>query len=188
MTVISKYFTAIEKVAKTLVPVGVAAPAAFVLSLALYGAAVEPASALPSFARQTGQPCAACHTAFPQLTPFGRRFKLGGYTLEGGDTKDLPPIAFMVQSTFTRYGTGLNEPAGGTYSVPSPDGGWPNQITSLISPSRPASSMAVKSTAISAPSFKRPLSMITVVRSAGILQTSAMPTRPKSAVSTSSTV
>lgn len=127
MTVISKYFTAIEKVAKTLVPVGVAAPAAFVLSLALYGAAVEPASALPSFARQTGQPCAACHTAFPQLTPFGRRFKLGGYTLEGGDTKDLPPIAFMVQSTFTRYGTGLNEPAGGTYSVPSPDGGWPNQ-------------------------------------------------------------
>ena len=39
------------------------------------------ASAVPSFARQTGQPCATCHTAFPELTPFGRRFKLNGYTL-----------------------------------------------------------------------------------------------------------
>ena len=37
--------------------------------------------ALPGYARQTGQPCAACHTAFPELTPFGRRFKIGGYTL-----------------------------------------------------------------------------------------------------------
>ena len=44
------------------------------------------ADAIPSFARQTGQPCASCHTAFPQLTPFGRRFKLGGYTLGGGLT------------------------------------------------------------------------------------------------------
>src|ERR1700738_285834 len=44
-----------------------------------------PAKALPSFARQTGQPCGACHTDFPALTPFGRRFKIGGYTLGGGD-------------------------------------------------------------------------------------------------------
>src|SRR5271168_3657065 len=33
-----------------------------------------PAQALPSFARQTGQPCGTCHTSFPSLTPFGRRF------------------------------------------------------------------------------------------------------------------
>jgi hypothetical protein len=45
----------------------------------------QPAEALPSFARQTGQPCGACHTDFPSLTPFGRQFKLGGYTLGGGD-------------------------------------------------------------------------------------------------------
>src|SRR5947209_12189999 len=40
------------------------------------------ASALPSFARQTGQKCAACHVggAWPQLTPWGRFFKLSGYT------------------------------------------------------------------------------------------------------------
>ena len=27
---------------------------------------------LPSFSRQTGLACNACHTTFPQLTPFGR--------------------------------------------------------------------------------------------------------------------
>lgn len=50
----------------------------------------EPANALPSFARQTGQPCGACHTDFPGLTPFGRQFKLGGYTLGGGDYQTTP--------------------------------------------------------------------------------------------------
>ena len=32
----------------------------------------SPANALPSFARQTGQPCGTCHTDFPALTPYGR--------------------------------------------------------------------------------------------------------------------
>jgi hypothetical protein len=34
-----------------------------------------PAQALPSFARQTGQPCGTCHTDFPALTPYGRKFQ-----------------------------------------------------------------------------------------------------------------
>jgi len=42
-------------------------PAAF--AVLLVGAMVvlpsQPASALPSFARQTGQPCSSCHNAFP---------------------------------------------------------------------------------------------------------------------------
>ncbi len=46
----------------------------FVALLAVEG----PAQAVPSFSRQTGQACATCHTAFPELTPFGRRFKLSG--------------------------------------------------------------------------------------------------------------
>src|SRR5215470_1430856 len=58
------------------------------------------AISLPLYARQTGQPCATCHTAFLELTPFGRRFKLGGYTLGGGDWKG-PPFAVMLQPTFT---------------------------------------------------------------------------------------
>ncbi|MBV8072693.1 MAG: hypothetical protein JO270_22505, partial [Acidobacteriaceae bacterium] len=37
---------------------------------------------LPSYARQTGQRCAACHVGgnWPQLTPWGRFFKLAGYS------------------------------------------------------------------------------------------------------------
>src|ERR1700676_1522446 len=49
-----------------------------------------PAQALPSFARQTGQPCGICHTNFPGLPPFGRRFKLLGYTTGGGLYKTTP--------------------------------------------------------------------------------------------------
>ncbi len=45
--------------------------------------------ALPSFARQTGQKCSACHVGgdWPQLTPWGRFFKLSGYTI-GSAVKD----------------------------------------------------------------------------------------------------
>ena len=44
------------------------------------------AAAVPSYARQTGQECAACHIGGfgPQLTPYGIKFKLGGYTETGG--------------------------------------------------------------------------------------------------------
>src|SRR6516165_12740796 len=46
------------------------------------------ASAVPSFATQTGLSCAQCHVmAFgPQLTEYGRQFKLNGYTFrkDGG--------------------------------------------------------------------------------------------------------
>lgn len=39
------------------------------------------AQAVPSFGRQTGMECSACRTIFPQLTTFGREFKLGGYVI-----------------------------------------------------------------------------------------------------------
>ena len=64
-----------------------------------------PAKAVPSFARQTGQPCATCHTNFPELTPYGRRFKLMGYTITGGtEPWEVPPIAAMVLSPLTFQG------------------------------------------------------------------------------------
>jgi hypothetical protein len=74
----------------------------------IVGLPTRPLVALPLYARQTGQPCAACHTAFPELTPFGRRFKLGGYTMGGGDSS--LPIAVMLQPTFTR--TEVGQPGG----------------------------------------------------------------------------
>ena len=51
---------------------------------ALVGIAVPlDAQAVPSFARQTGQNCVACHAGgqFPELTSYGRMFKLTGYTI-----------------------------------------------------------------------------------------------------------
>ncbi len=69
------------------------------------------ALAVPSFARQTHQPCAACHVgAFgPQLTAFGRQFKLLGYTLKVGDSTDVPLSAMLVEA-FTRTNKDQPEP------------------------------------------------------------------------------
>ncbi len=79
-----------------------------------------PAKAVPSFARQTGQPCATCHTNFPELTPYGRRFKLGGYTATGGtEPWEAPPIAAMVLPTFTKTKVQQDTP-------PTNTGGYPD--------------------------------------------------------------
>lgn len=56
--------------------------------------------ATPSFARQTNLACIVCHTEFPILTPFGRNFKLTGYTMSAGDF-NFPPLAVMTQPSFT---------------------------------------------------------------------------------------
>jgi hypothetical protein len=83
------------------------------MSVGMFGLAMAPrnAEAIPSFARQTGQPCASCHTSFPQLTPFGRRFKLGGYTMGGGMTfEEAPPIAAMVIPTFAKTAVRQDSP------------------------------------------------------------------------------
>jgi hypothetical protein len=84
-------------------------------------AATTPSWAVPSFARQTGMACAACHTVFPELTPFGREFKLNGYVLENikqitginiDNTQTLalnsvPPVSAMVQVSFTHTSKAL---------------------------------------------------------------------------------
>jgi hypothetical protein len=86
------------------------------LALTLLCGWITPSWAVPSFARQTGMTCAACHTVFPELTPFGREFKLNGYVLDnmkqvtGIDTSDrqtlglnsIPPISLMLQVSYTR--------------------------------------------------------------------------------------
>src|SRR5689334_7104136 len=56
------------------------------------------AEAVPSYAVQTGQPCTACHVGGfgPQLTPFGRQFKLEGYTLRGPQDFVAPLSAMAV--------------------------------------------------------------------------------------------
>jgi hypothetical protein len=84
-------------------------------------ALASPALAVPSFARQTGMACAACHTVFPELTPFGREFKLNGYvldnirqikgiTVENRETlalNSLPPLSMMLQISYTHTAAAL---------------------------------------------------------------------------------
>lgn len=55
------------------------------------------AQALPSFARQTGEACTACHvqTWGANLTPRGREFKLKGYT--EGEGKWIPPLSVVAE-------------------------------------------------------------------------------------------
>ena len=50
------------------------------------------AQAIPSFARQTGSSCADCHVGSygPSLTPYGMRFKLGGFTDTDGEGTKIP--------------------------------------------------------------------------------------------------
>jgi hypothetical protein len=71
----------------------------------------EPASAVPSYARQTGYPCVKCHVGGfgPQLTPYGIKFKISGYT--ESDHKGLKiPVAAMVMTGFSHTQTDQGSP------------------------------------------------------------------------------
>jgi hypothetical protein len=61
----------------------------FALLISLF-VQVPAASAIPSYARQTGFPCKSCHYMPPELTPLGRAFKLNGYTMAGKPTVTSP--------------------------------------------------------------------------------------------------
>lgn len=80
-----------------------------------------PAQALPLFARQTGMACMACHTVYPELTHFGRMFKLNGYQLDNGKdlqyTEDdgevrlglptIPNLALFIMTGYVSLGKAL---------------------------------------------------------------------------------
>jgi hypothetical protein len=105
--------------------------------------AATPSWAVPSFARQTGMACAACHTVFPELTPFGREFKLNGYVLDNikqitGINSDnrqtlalnsIPPVSAMVQVSYTHTGKAL--PDGAAPGALAKDGEvlFPDQVS-----------------------------------------------------------
>jgi len=79
------------------------------LGLASLGLGTRNADAVPSYSRQTGLPCETCHTVAPQLTPFGRYFKMNGYVLSSNtlnpsapkhtpkeSISKFPPISAMI--------------------------------------------------------------------------------------------
>lgn len=87
------------------------------------------AHAVPSFARQTGMACAACHTTFPELTEFGRMFKLNGYVLTGMQQiesgqqagtypklkiNEIPPLSAMFMTGVSNMSKTLQDPGDGS--------------------------------------------------------------------------
>ena len=85
------------------------------LSMGMFFVFRATALALPSYARQTGMSCNLCHTAFPEVTSFGRTFKASGYTLsqmkkiQSPETASLAPLELndtlplsaMIQVAYT---------------------------------------------------------------------------------------
>ena len=69
---------------------GTAVVTTFIRTLYQFVPAGAQASAIPSYARQTGFPCKSCHYMPPELTPLGRAFKLNGYTMAGKPTVTSP--------------------------------------------------------------------------------------------------
>lgn len=114
-----------------------------IVNFLLSAAFVAPAAhAVPSFARQTGLSCEACHTVFPELTHFGRMFKANGYTLDNlkqvrdiNSEKDtlllLPtqaPLSVMLQVSETWLNQPLPDISGKGHSQTSTTG-FPQQLS-----------------------------------------------------------
>ncbi len=88
--------------------------------------------AVPSYARQTGMSCSVCHTVFPQLTTFGREFKLNGYTLTGSTTIESTddkehnllkilansPLSAMFETSLTHISTRIPDSQNDNVSFP----------------------------------------------------------------------
>ncbi|HZZ91856.1 MAG TPA: cytochrome C [Usitatibacter sp.] len=77
---------------------------------------MQSAHAIPAFNRQTGQNCVACHAGgqFPELTPYGRMFKLTGYTIG----ERALPFSVMGVASYTK-----------TSNTSSPDPGFDRAAT-----------------------------------------------------------
>ncbi len=98
---------------------------------------LEWAHAVPSFARQTGLSCNVCHTNPPELTQFGRNFKLRGYVLSNATAKDKVgnstdlflskniPISFMALLSNSAYQA--NQPGAQNNSA-----GFPQQLSIFL--------------------------------------------------------
>jgi hypothetical protein len=121
----------------------------------LFFAAVNPpsASAVPSYARQTGLACSGCHYAPPELNPAGRRFKLLGYVDRADDTKVIKtdggkkraaldllsslPLSVMLDTSFTSTKSPVPTTQNGNFELPQDialflSGAWTSNIGSFL--------------------------------------------------------
>jgi len=112
---------------------------------------VPEASAVPSFARQTGFPCKSCHMNPPELTPLGRAFKLNGYTMVGkptvtskgaGNESGLQilesfPLSVLFDTSFTSTKTPQAGTQNGSFEFPQQAslflaGAWATHVGSFV--------------------------------------------------------
>lgn len=98
----------------------------------------QPVGATASFARQTGMACNTCHTTFPELTPFGRAFKLGGYTLsqseeitDKGNKKNaglsllkVLPLSINIKGAYTDTGNRMPGTKNNSFEFPQQVNLW----------------------------------------------------------------
>jgi len=89
-------------------------------------------ASVPSFSRQTGLACSACHYQFLALNSFGRAFKLNGYTFmsqqpinetQKGKEKSLhlnpiPLLSGMMIASFTQTKEALPDAQNGSAALP----------------------------------------------------------------------
>jgi len=109
------------------------------------------ASAIPSYARQTGFPCKSCHYMPPELTPLGRAFKLNGYTMTGKPTVTSPgkgnvsglsilesfPLSVLFDTSFTSLQSPLPASQNGSFEFPQQAslflaGAWATHVGSFV--------------------------------------------------------
>jgi hypothetical protein len=112
---------------------------------------VPSASAIPSYARQTGFPCKSCHYMPPELTPLGRAFKLNGYTMTGKPTVTSPgkgntsglsilesfPLSVLFDTSFTSLKSPEPGAQNGSFQFPQQAslflaGAWSTHVGSFV--------------------------------------------------------
>lgn len=112
---------------------------------------VPTASAIPSYARQTGFPCKSCHYMPPELTPLGRAFKLNGYTMAGKPTVTSPgkgntsglnilesfPLSVLFDTAFTSVKSPVPGSQNGSFQFPEDAsiflaGAWATHVGSFV--------------------------------------------------------
>ena len=112
---------------------------------------VPTASAIPSYARQTGFPCKSCHYMPPELTPLGRAFKLNGYTMAGKPTVTSPgkgntsglnilesfPLSVLFDTSFTNLRSPEPGSQNGSFQFPQQAslflaGAWATHVGSFV--------------------------------------------------------
>ena len=123
--------------------------------LVLLASIVVPPSAraVPSYARQTGLSCTACHYTPPELNLAGRQFKLNGYVQKDADGKELKadsgpgtpslnllsflPLSVLFEASYTSTKSPQPGTQNGTFEMPQDislflSGTWTSHVGSFL--------------------------------------------------------